>query len=63
MDCRRISCELESAQAAARDFEERLKFQLESSMNAEEENEARVKEMNARILSTGRKLLELITFA
>jgi hypothetical protein len=52
--CRRLSSELETVGTAARDFEERLRFQLETSLRTEEEQEARVRQMTANLSTLGR---------
>jgi len=54
MNCRCLSTELASARDAARDFEDRLRLNLETSMKTEEENEIKVKEMTDRIALLGR---------
>ncbi len=53
--CRRLSSELETVGTAARDFEERLRFQLETSLRTEEEQEVRVRQMTANLGALGRK--------
>ncbi len=52
--CRRLSSELETVGTAARDFEERLRFQLETSLRTEEENETKVRQMTANLSALGR---------
>ncbi len=53
--CRRLSAELETALAASKELEERLRLNLETSMKTEEEFEARTQQLTNSITILGRK--------
>ena len=52
---RRLSSELETALASSKEFEERLRLNLETSMKTEEEYEAKSQQLTASITTLGRK--------